>query len=269
MVRDAEASAHLRAAVEDVARLQIVRELQALAQHTGRDLPDILVLGVKETEVPGARAVVWDTIAFRPRLPVFLVCHMDSPEVHALAQLQNLRYLDVILLRQDSPARTRRTLLAANPAYVDDTCLRRLVCSRAPEGVLHLVDWCMGHDGAARPTVRALAAADGVRPETLVRRFTALGVYLPNHLISWVLVLRAKVRLGRPDTSLEVAAHELGLASGGSLANLIRRRTGLTPSEFRKRSLKAIAAQAVPEMFAAHAERGFRNPPNPIDQQAS
>jgi len=269
MVGDADASAHLWEAVSDVARLQVVREVNSFSQHIGRDLPDVLVLGVKEAELPGARAIAQDAIARRPRLPVFLVMHMDSPETHALAGLQYLRFLDIILPHQDSPAWTRRRLLEVNPACVGDMCLRRLVCSRAPNSVLHLVNWCIGHDGAVRPTVRALAALEGVRPETLVRRFAAFGVCLPNHLISWVIVLRAKVWLDTPETSLEDAAHAFGLASGGALANLIRRRTGLTLSEFRGRTLEEIAAHAVREMFGACSEPGLRNPPNPIDLQAS
>src|SRR6185437_6221802 len=119
--------------------------LSSFSQHIGRDLPDVLVLGVKEAELPGARAIAQDAIARRPRLPVFLVMHMDSPETHALAGLQYLRFLDIILPHQDSPARTRRTLLAAIPARLGDLCLWRLVCSRAPECVLHLVVWCLCH----------------------------------------------------------------------------------------------------------------------------
>lgn len=134
---------------------------------------------------------------------------------------------------------------------------------------MRYVHWCLSHDGAVRPTVRALAAAAQVRPETLVRRFTLHGICLPNHLIAWVLLLRAKARLDRPQTSLEAVAHELGLSSGGSLANLIRRRTGLTPSEFRARRLEDIAACAVSEMFGACLERTFENLPRPIDRSAS
>ncbi len=269
MVGDAEASAHLREAVSDVARLQVVRDVNSFSQHIRGDLPDVLVLGIKEAELHGARAVSREAIARGPRLPVFLVSHMDAAEMHALSGLQYLRYLDIILPHRDSPARTRRTLLAANPAGVADTCLRRLVCSKAPECVLHLVEWVIGHDGAVRPTVRALAAVDRVRPETLVRRFAALGLCLPNHMISWVVVLRAKVWLERPETSLEDAAHAFGLASGGSLANLIRRRTRLTLSEFRRRTIEEIAAHAVREIFGACPERTRKNPRGPIDRQAS
>ena len=269
MVGDADAFAHLRAAVEDVARLQVVRDVKSLSQHTSRDVPDVLVLGIREAELPGARAVARDTIARRPLLPVFLVSHMDGPEMHALAALQYLRYLDIILPRHDSPARTRRTLLAGNRARIGEMCLRRLVCSSAPKCVLHLVEWCLDHDGAVRPTVRALAALEGVRPETLVRRFAALGVCLPNHLISWVILLRAKVWLDRPEASLENAAHAFGLASGGSLANLIRRRTALTPSEFRKRTLEDMAADGVREMFGANPAGVVRSFPCPINRSAS
>ena len=269
MVGDAEASAHLREAVGDIAQLQFVRELWALTQRVGRELPDIIVLGVKEAELPGVGVVVRDAIARQLGVRLFLVCHRDSPNVHALARVQHLDYVDVILPRDDSPAQTRHALLATDPARVADICVRRLVCSSAPEWALCFVHWCVDHDGTVRPNVRALAAAALVRPETLVRRFTALGVCLPNHLISWVLLLRAKARLDRSRTSLEAVAHDLGLASGGSLANLIRRRTGLTPSEFRGRKLEDIAARAVREMFGAPLERAFKKSLRPIDRPAS
>lgn len=269
MVGDAEASAHLREAVEAVVRLQFVRDARALSRCNSREVPDILVLGVKEAELPGVGAVVRDTIVRQPGIRVFLVCDRNSANVRALMRLQHLGCAGVIIPREDSPAQTRCTLLAAHPACTADTCVRRLVCSKAPEWIVRFVHWCVDHDGAVRPTVRALAAAAQVRPETLVRRFTAHGVCLPNHLIAWVLLLRAKARLDRPGTSLEAVALELGLASGGSLANLIRRRTGLTPSEFRAQKLEDIAASAVREMFGACPERAFENPPRRIDRFAS
>ncbi len=269
MVGDAEASAHLREAVEEVAHLQFVCDVQALSQCDGRELPDVLVLGVKEAELRGVGAVVRDATVCKPTIRFFLVCHRDGPNLQALMRVQHLGSAGVILPREQSPAQTRRALLAGASAEDADRSVRRLVCSRAPEPVMRYLQWCVSHDGAVRPSVRALAAAAQVRPETLVRRFTALGLCLPNHLIAWVLLLRAKARLERPQASFEAVAHELGLGSGGSLANLIKRRTGLTRSEFRAQKLEDITERAVREMFGACLARAFENPPRPIDRSAS
>lgn len=269
MVGDAEASAHLREAVEEVAHLQFVCDIRALSQCDGRELPDVLVLGVKEAELPSVGAVMRDATVCKPSMRFFLVCRRDGPNLQALMRVQHLGSAGIILPCEESPAQTRRALLAGTSAEDADRSVRRLLCSRAPDRAMHYLHWCVSHDGAVRPSVRALAAAAQVRPETLVRRFTALGLCLPNHLIAWVLLLRARARLDRPQASFEAVAHELGLGSGGSLANLIKRRTGLTRSEFRARKLEDIAASAVREMFGASLERAFENPTRPIDRSAS
>ncbi len=269
MVGDTEASAHLREAVENAARLQFVCDVQALSQCGGRELPDVLVLGVKEAERPGVEAVVRNVTVCKPSIRLFLVCHRDGPTLQALMRVQHLGSAGVILPRENSPAQTCRALLSATSAEDADRSVRRLVCSQAPERAMRYLHWCVSHDCAVRPSVRALAAAAHVRPETLVRRFTALGLCLPNHLIAWALVLRAKARLDRPQASFERVAHELGFGSGGSLANLIKRRTGLTRSEFRARTLEDIAVTAMREMFGACQEHAFENRDHPIDRQAS
>lgn len=249
--------------------MQFLCDIQTLSQCDCRELPDVLVLGVKEAELRRVSAVVRDATVCKPSIRVFVVCHRDGPDLQALMRVQHLGSAGVIIPREESPAQTRRALLAGTSAEDADRSVRRLVCPRAPEAVMRYFHWCVSHDGAVRPSVRALAAAARVRPETLVRRFTALGLCLPNHLIAWVLLLRAKARLDRTPASFEAVAHELGLGSGGSLANLIKRRTGLTRSEFRARTLEDIAAIAVREMFGACQEHAFEHRDHPIDRQAS
>lgn len=255
MVGDAEASAHIQAAVGNAAQLQFVRDPKILAEQADKDSPDVLVLGVRDARLPGAAVIVRETIASRPATRIFVVCRLDRSEMSALSQVRHLDIWDVIVLRSDSPAMTRRLLLAANPGHVADMRVRRLVCQRAPAWAQPLVEWCAGHDGLVRPDVRALARVAHMRRETLARQFKARGVCPPNHLISWMLVLRARARLDVSRVSLAAVAHELGLASGGSLANLFVRRTRQTPTQIRGQSLLVIVDRAVREMFGATPEQ--------------
>lgn len=254
MVGDAEASAHIQAAVDNAAHLQFVRDPKMLAEQVDRDSPDVVVLGVREAGSPGAALVVRDAIGSRPATRILLVCHLDRPDVSALAQVRHLDIWDVILPRNDSAPMTRRLLLAAKPGHVADMRVRRLVCPRAPAWAQAFVEWCVDHDGLVRPDVRALAKVVHMRRETLARLFKARGACPPNHLISWMLVLRARARLDLSRVSLAAVAHELGLASGGSLANLIVRRTRQTPTQIRRQSLLIVADRAAREMFGANAE---------------
>ena len=153
-------------------------------------------------------------------------------------------------------ARARREVALRAVALPVDVRFRPWrACRHAPAWIRPLIEWCAEHDGIARPDVPSLATTCNMRRETLARLCHMRGVCPPNHIISWVLVVRARARMVTPRHTLADIAHGLGLASAGSLANLIQRRTGQTATKVRTLTLDQIAERA-PQACSAGSTTG-------------
>lgn len=249
MVGDAKALSHLHDALDGYANVTCVRDAADLARHAARGAPDIIVLGINDAAQPPVRLTVRETIEQCPATRLVVMCRLDADDMRALTHLRYLDVWDLVVTHCESPAMTRRRLLTAAPGRLADMRVRRMVCPFAPAWIRPLVDWCTEHDGSARPDVRSMAKIGNMRRETLARLCRARGVCPPNHVISWILALRATARMDTSHNSLGTIARDLGLASAGSLANLFVRRTRQTPSRVRALGLAYIADRAVREMF--------------------
>jgi AraC-like DNA-binding protein len=83
-------------------------------------------------------------------------------------------------------------------------------------------------------TVVDVADAVGLHPRSLHRRLQRVGLPSPSSSISWSRLFVA-VRLMREGTrSVEDVALSLRFSSGSALRNMLKRHSGLTPSELRR-----------------------------------
>lgn len=249
MIGDAQASTHVRAALDGHAALAHVRDVAELVRAIEQAAPDIVVLGIRDASEPAVCLTVRETIERFPATRAVVACRLGADDMRTVTSLRHLDISELVLVHSDSPTMTRRRLLAPMPGPLADMHVRRLVCKRAPLWIRPLVDWCAGHNGIERPDVRSLARIGNMRRETLARLCKARGICPPNHLISWILVLRATARMDLSRCSLAVVARELGLASAGCLANLFVRRARQTPSQIRQLGFANLAERAVLEMF--------------------
>lgn len=97
-----------------------------------------------------------------------------------------------------------------------------------------LLDWATEHlaDGL---DVTALAARAAVSPATLHRRFRAQLGTTPLAWLTEQRVTLARRLMERGEDRLDVIARASGLGTAASLRTQLRRRTGLTPTEYRRR----------------------------------
>jgi AraC-like DNA-binding protein len=249
MVGDAKALVHLQEALAGHADLSCVYDAAELARCIARRAPDIIVLDMKAAAQPIVRLTTCQAIERFPATRLMVAYRLNTVDRHALAHLRRLEVWDLIPIESDSPIVTRRRLLVLAHGELADMLVRRMVCKHAPAWIRPFVEWCAEHDGVARPDVGSLCKIGNMRRETLARLCKARGVCPPNHIVSWMLVLRATARMCGSGLSLAAIASELGLASAGALANLFKRRTGQPPTEIRSLGLKSIAERAVREMF--------------------
>ena len=260
MVGDAKALSHLHQALDGYVDVTCVHGAGELATHATHAAPDIVVLGIADAAHLAVRLTVREAIARRPTTRLLVACRYDRDDLRAIAHLMHLDIWDFILPHSDSPATTRRCVLDAAPGHLADMEVRRIMCRHAPAWLRPLIEWCVAHDGVARPDVRSLATTCNMRRETLARLCRARGVCPPNHILSWVHVVRARARMDTPRHTLAEIAHDLGLASASSLANLIQRRTGQTPTQIRALDLDKVAERAAQAMFGRRVDNWLLAP---------
>jgi transcriptional regulator GlxA family with amidase domain len=80
-----------------------------------------------------------------------------------------------------------------------------------------------------------LAVQNNVSPRTLIRRFnSALGVP-PNTYLQSVRIERARKMLEESDFNIDTVMNKIGYEDASSFRRLFKKKTGLTPTEYRNR----------------------------------
>jgi AraC family transcriptional regulator len=87
---------------------------------------------------------------------------------------------------------------------------------------------------ASRPTLAGLAETVGVHPVTLARRFRRTVGCTVGESLRRLRIERAAEQLGRGELPLAEIALAAGFADQSHFSNVFRRRTGVSPSAFRR-----------------------------------
>ncbi|HKW46053.1 MAG TPA: hypothetical protein VJN70_01355, partial [Gemmatimonadaceae bacterium] len=170
IVGDAEASAHLRSSVVGAAHLEFVRDARDLVKHAKRGWPDVIVVGSREATEVDVRVTVRQILERWPATRVYLISHLNGPDMRALVRVQYLDLTDVIILGANTAGMTRDMLLKVDEGRTADQIVRRLVCTISPKWLQPYVDWCATHARPARLTVQSLAQVGQMRRETFARK---------------------------------------------------------------------------------------------------
>lgn len=117
--------------------------------------------------------------------------------------------------------------------------MSRRSAERMPEGSAPWVGEArdiLHADIASRPTLAELAQAVGVHPVTLARAFRRTVGCTVGEYLRRLRVERAAEQLVSGDDSLAEIALAAGFADQSHFSNVFRRRTGVSPSAFRRES---------------------------------
>ncbi|SDP65970.1 GlxA family transcriptional regulator [Lentzea jiangxiensis] len=193
----------------------------------------------------GRRATAhWQwTGEFRTRFPhVHLepdVLFVDDGDILTSAGSAAALDLGLHLVRRDHGAQTahsvsRRLVFAAHRDGGQRQFVERPVPDLPDESLAPVLAWAQHHLDTPL-TVTALAARAAVSPATLHRRFQA---QLGTTPLAWltgerVTLARRLIELG--ERRLDVVARRTGLGTTANLRAVLRRETGLTPSDYRRR----------------------------------
>lgn len=170
--------------------------------------------------------------ASRPAMPILAYVALDptnAADVIALAQagVSGLVFRGV----NDLGVALRAALERAEIECTVQLAMLRLSTVAPPE-THAILEHCLQH-GHEELSVESLALAIGVHRRTLVNRLTAAGLPGPHEVIGWCRLVAAATMLQDPRRAVEQVAAVSGFGSGPALANMLRRYTGLRPSELR------------------------------------
>lgn len=90
-------------------------------------------------------------------------------------------------------------------------------------------------DAEPRPSVQQVARRAGIAPHHFIRLFKAVFGETPHQYRSLAQIERAKQLLIVTDRSVTTICMAVGFSSLGSFSTLFARRTGLSPSAWRKK----------------------------------
>lgn len=112
--------------------------------------------------------------------------------------------------------------------------LMRLAKPHKDDRIADIQAWLDDHY-AGRVLVEDLAERFGMSKRTLIRRFnSALGMS-PNAYIQTVRIEAARKLLEETERTVDMVMNDVGYEDGSSFRRLFRNKTGLTPTEYRRR----------------------------------
>ncbi|MFI6102178.1 GlxA family transcriptional regulator [Lentzea sp. NPDC051213] len=180
---------------------------------------------------------------FRTRFPAVRlepdVLFVDDGDILTAAGSAAALDLGLHLVRRDHGAEiagivSRRLVFAAHRDGGQRQFIERPVPDLPDESLAPVLAWAQQHLDTTL-TITALAARAAVSPATLHRRFQA---QLGTTPLAWLTAERVTlacrlIELG--ETRFDVVARRTGLGTAANLRALMRRETGLNPSDYRRR----------------------------------
>ena len=180
---------------------------------------------------------------FRARFPKVTmtedVLFVDDGDILTAAGSAAALDLGLHVVRRDFGAEvanavSRRLVFAAHRDGGQRQFVERPVPLVRDESLAPLLAWAQGH--LDQPlTVAGLAAEAAVSPATLHRRFRAELGTTPLAWLTGERVTLACRLIERGESRFEIVARRTGLGTAANLRSLLRRETGLSPTQYRRR----------------------------------
>ena len=168
-----------------------------------------------------------------PSLPILLYCELKAEHVKQVPALVQAG-ADTLIIRgiDDCGLALRHALARSSTDRVAGDALRRLE-DLVPAAERSVLAFCLAHS-YRRLRVKEVAKSLRVHRRTLSNRALATSLPPPSALISWCRLMHAARLLDDSARSVEQVSLALDFGSGTSLRNMLRRYTGLRPTELRR-----------------------------------
>lgn len=234
LVCDREARARLRHALSEPTRLEFCSRRAEFVEAVLRGPVRVLVTELWDSTGEPMTAVVRRLRTGFPATPILAYCWLSCSTAHEILEMARAGISGIIFRGYDDVGSALRSALArAEDLSVAEAVSRAITPLISPEGRT-IVEYCIEHARAA-PAVSEVAAAIGVHRKTLVNWMASAGLPAPSAVIAWCRLLLAARLLEEPARSVECVALDLDFGSATELRNMLRRYTGLRPTEVRQR----------------------------------
>jgi AraC-like DNA-binding protein len=207
----------------------------------------------------GGAARVSDIVRAHPRVAVVgLVAEPDPGAMSTVLALGRAGVRTVVDARQPEGWRGLRALLGSDPArQVGREAMARLapLLTESGEGSRRFFE-ALFEVPPEPVTVDVLARRLGVRPTTLMSRFTRAGLPSPKRYVALARLVRVARLLENGGATLSAAADQLEYSSAQSFGRHVRMMLGVSAAEFR-RSYDAdrMLARFCDELVVPYRER--------------
>jgi AraC-like DNA-binding protein len=211
---------------------QVVRELR-------RQICTAVVLSVAQLARGGrgGAARVSDIVRAHPRVAVVgLVAEPDPAALSTVLALGRAGVRTVVDARQPGGWHGLRALIGRDPArQIGCEALARLapLLAGSGEGTRRFFE-ALFEVPPEPVTVHVLARRLGVRPTTLMSRFTRAGLPTPKRYVALARLVRVARLLENRSTTLSAAADRLEYSSAQSFGRHVRMMLGVSAAEFRR-----------------------------------
>jgi AraC-like DNA-binding protein len=233
LVLDELARLRLRVALRhQQAELWYCRLASELTNLVAERWTDLVIVEPWDAEGATTVAAVRQIRSRYPALPILIYCTLTADSARQIAALCKAG-ADEVLLRgtDDTRSMLRELMRTATLSRVASEVCHRL-SPRLPADAMMIVSYCAQH-ASAPLSVAGVARALGVNRKTLLNRLVSANLPAPGVVISWCRLLVAAWVLEQGDRPVEQVALALGFGSGTGFRNMLRRYTGLRPTQVR------------------------------------
>jgi AraC-like DNA-binding protein len=246
LVRDQAAQIRLRASIRNGAALVFCETAAELCAAVADGGASAVITEWHDVSGVTVDAAIRAMRSDYPTVPVLIYAPLTPDGAHAMLAAARAGVADVVIANFDDVGITlgRRLALAQSTAVAERAMVR--LVTLVPPSVAQLLDYFFRHARSA-PSVAAAAVALRVHRKTLALHCARAGMPSPSALSCWARLILAGQRLEDPGRTTERAAMELGFPSGSAFRNMLKRYTGLTPSDVRERG----GSVCLVELFAA------------------
>jgi len=208
-----------------------VLELRQRWHHSEGNV-ELLVIEPLDLEGQPTAALVATLTARHPEIAVVGYCDAGSAHSRHVVALAQAGIHDILFRgATDTGTQARHVFESAFRVHRGRSVLDS-IRTVVPAESAFFFEYCLVYPLAAN-SVDAAARGIGVSRRTLVGMCSRSRLPVPGELLGWCRILLAARLTGNVGLSVERAALALGMASGGTLRNLIRRYARLQPSALR------------------------------------
>jgi len=169
-----------------------------------------------------------------PTVPILLYAPLTPEGARDMLDAARAGATEVLIANFDDIGLT----LAQRLATAQSVALGRRVMDRVvdlvPDSVATLIDYCLRRSNRV-PSIDTVARVVGVHRKTLAVHCARAHLPSPSALLCWKRLILVSQRLEDPGRSTERAAQDAGFPSASAFRNMLRRYTGLSPTDVRER----------------------------------